>query len=109
MNNEEKGAAPPEWQQELGRLEQLIVEQRAAVAEGRYGEVRGYVLPDGLGSAPESVRPRLHSLLEETVAIERAIANQLDTMARRSLAAVAATRARARQPLGRPLFVEYSA
>jgi hypothetical protein len=85
------------------------VAQRGAVAEGRYAEVDGYVVADDLGPPPADVRARLQALLAETVAIEQALANQLDALARRSLAAVAATRAQARQPRGRPLFVEYSA
>ncbi len=94
------------WDEEVARLEQLIVEQRAAVAEGRYGDVRGHLLTPGLGPPPASHLARLHAVLQETVAAEQALTNQMETLARRS---VAANRAHARAPRRRPLFVDHSA
>lgn len=106
MNGRWAAGDQPQWDEELARLEQLIVEQRAAVAEGRYPEVTGHVLPDGLGPLPAALGARLRTVFEETVAIEQALAGQLDTMARRS---IAANRAQSRLQARRPLFVDQSA
>ena len=71
------------WSIVLDELQARLDGQRAAFAEGRYGDIVSYELPEHLGPVPAQLEARALDLLSECTALEIAVADRMESVARR--------------------------
>lgn len=57
------------WQACLDALAEHLVEQRAALADGRPEDVHPFAVPDGIGPVPAALAGRLRALAAENAAL----------------------------------------
>lgn len=99
------------WDEAIVALEALVTDQRAMVGDERYGQIVARSVPPQLGPVPAHLAERARSLLEEMLVIEDALAERIDTMARRVRVAGRAASdaaARAKRSPSPAMFVDTS-
>ena len=70
------------WTTALDDLEARLAQQRLGVVGDHLSELPIWTVPHGLGTMPPAVERRARELLAESVAIESALRDDLDELAR---------------------------